>query len=357
MFRLMVLGGAALTALAQYSLPPGSMPKDSELVSAASIDQQTDRTAALQLLGRARENYQLRKSGHGYDLRVTFTVNSGGQTAHDGLWEMEDIFDPAQGLHWSANTSGYAITEISLSGTHYLEHTGDYIPLRLHEARAALFDPMPSAAATDNARIRSATVVFNGTELKCVLLSGPRGGGVSAGGRGWTEAEECIDPQSGLLRLQSQAPGRYFSYDYANGPGLEGRRFPRGVTVTEGGQKVTEIRVESLTAVSSADPQLFQPTAAMKAGGPAIVMGEAKKFLRSASAGRVPVRAAVDAVCIFGLVTPSGQLVEAHSLQPGNPDSQAALDDARKLRFPAATAAGAGVPQYFAFIIEQFVSH
>ena len=57
-----------------------------------------------------------------------------------------------------------------------------------------------------------------------------------AAGRGWEETEECIDPQSGLLQVHSEAPGRYAVYDYSNAPQLGGHRLPRSVTVTEAGR-------------------------------------------------------------------------------------------------------------------------
>lgn len=358
LLRFTAGGAVALGALAQQSLPPGPIPKDHfEVVTPANIDGHTDRSAVLQLLGRARENYLLRSGGQGYDLKVTFTVNSGGQTEYDGFWQMEDVFDPAQGFRWSANTSGYAITEISVNGMKYGEQTGNYIPLRLQEARAALFDPIPSATATDNATMRSATVFFNGAQLACALLSGSRGAATTVVGRRWAETEECIDPQSGLLRLQSLVPGRYFTYDYSNAPGMGGRGLPRSVTITEGGQTVTEIHVESLTALAGADSRLFQPTAGMKTSGPPIAMGDAKKIFRNASPGPFPPGAVAGAVCIFGLVTPSGQLVEAHSLQPQDPDSQAALDHARQMQFPHATTSSDGPQQHFVFMIEKFASH
>jgi hypothetical protein len=60
-------------------------------------------------------------------------------------------------------------------------------------------------------------------------------------------------------------------------------------------------------------------------------------------------------VCVFGLVNSAGQLVEAHSLQPSDPNSTAALKDARAIDFSAMTPAGAPLQQHFVFVIEKFV--
>jgi hypothetical protein len=64
----------------------------------------------------------------------------------------------------------------------------------------------------------------------------------------------------------------------------------------------------------------------------------------------------VRVVCVFGMVTPSGQLVEAHSLQPSDPNSQAAVEDARGINFAPSKPGKAPPRQHFVFVIEKFVS-
>src|SRR5579871_7013166 len=67
------------------------------------------RASALQLLERARSNYQLRNAGQAWDLKVRFAVDSRGATNFDGAWTMEDRFVPGRGLHWTAQSSaGYS---------------------------------------------------------------------------------------------------------------------------------------------------------------------------------------------------------------------------------------------------------
>src|SRR5581483_4661035 len=151
------------------------------------------------------------------DLKVSFTVDSGGQTAYDGAWKMEDVFDPKLGLRWTAQgPASYGITRISANGKTYGEDTASYVPLRLQEARAALFDPIPSAANLNRAVIRTSTATFNGLQLTCVLLAGSGRAATANTGRQWDETEECIDPASGRLQVHSQVPGRYYSYDYTD---------------------------------------------------------------------------------------------------------------------------------------------
>jgi hypothetical protein len=324
-----------------------------------AIDAHPNRTAVLQLLDAVRESYALRRAGRPYDLKVTFKVNSGGQTEYDGTWEMEDMFDPGLGFRWTAKASAsYAITGIFSNGMYYGEGAGDHIPLRLQEARAALFDPVSSSTNAARAAIRTSGATFNGKQLTCVLLSDPRSVETAPAGRRWDESEDCIDPQSGLLQLHSQVPGRYYAYDYTDAAHLGDHVLPRKVTVTESGQTVNEILVESLTDLPAADTGLFMPTEEMKARGQPIAMGAAQKILRVS--GQSPVAgaaaAAADAVCVFGVVTPGGQLVEAHSLQPADLNSQAAIEAAKQILFPHLTLPGARPAQHFVFVIEKFVT-
>lgn len=358
--RLIVAGGLSLAAFAQS--PPGRalIPDDPlEMVrgQVQTVDAPDSRAAVLELLGRARASHALRTAGRAYDLKVSFTVNSGGQTKYDGAWKMEDVFDPNQGFRWTASASGlYAITRISSHGMLYGEETADYIPLRLQEARAALFDPIPSVPNLTRASIRTSTVSFNGAQLICILLSGSRNAATAASGRHWNESEECINPQSGLLQLHSQVPGRYFAYDYANAPQLAGRVLPRKVSVTEAGRTITEISVDSLTELSAADPGLFVPTGEMQARGRPITMGRAQKLWRVSGGGSLPRGATARAVCVFGLVTSWGELVEAHPLQPSDPNSQAAIEATQKIGFSGTPSPSAHPQQYFVFVIERFAS-
>ena len=65
-----------------------------ELVTGSiqSVTSPDDREAIQKLLARARSNYALRTDGPGYDLKVSFKVDSGGQTQYDGAWQMEEIY-------------------------------------------------------------------------------------------------------------------------------------------------------------------------------------------------------------------------------------------------------------------------
>jgi hypothetical protein len=353
-------GSLSVAAFGQTALRMAPTPLDPlEIVTGQiqAADSPADRETALQLLSRARNNYALRNASQGFDLKVSFTVNSGGQTDYDGAWKIEEISDPELGLRWTATASaGYTTTHISSKGMTFGAGTASTIPLRLHEARAALFDPIPALGALNRAVIRTSTATFNGTQVTCVLLSGSESAVAATPGRRWEETEECIDPQSGLLRVHSQVPGRYYAYDYSNAPRLRGYVMPRKVAVAEAGKIVSAISVDSLTELPTADPSLFVPTAEMKEAGRAVGMAGAQKISRVLGPGTFQAGATARAVCVFGLVTSSGQLVEAHSLQPSDPNSQAALEAVKQMNFSRPVLPGTGPQQHFVFVIEKFVS-
>ena len=85
-------------------------------------------------------------------------------------------------------------------------------------------------------------------------------------------------------------------------------------------------------------------------------MGAAQKITRLV--GRNPNSADATAypVVVFGMVAPSGKLVEAHSLQPSDPNSQAAIEAARRIKFSTPAPRGQRPQQHFVFIIEKFVA-
>jgi hypothetical protein len=316
-----------------------------------------DREAILKLLARARSNYAVRSDGPGYDLKVSFAVESAGETQYDGGWEMQEIYAPGQGFRWTAKAAaGYAMTQISGDKFSYRQGSGDALPLRLHEARAALFGPIATQPFVDLDLIRTSTATLNGVELTCVLLSRGQRGGALASGRRWEESEDCIDPQAGLLKLHSLAPGRYEVYDYTGAPTIGGHMLPRKVTITEGSKTVMELHVDSWTELPAADPALFVPTADMIAGEPGIAMAEARKVSAFYKPGRIAPNSTIHPVCVFGLLTPSGQLIEAHSLQPSDPNSQAAVESAKHMDFRHLTSPGSRPEQRFVFITEKFVS-
>jgi hypothetical protein len=358
-----------LMALAGLLPAPGLCQHESQTVPVPSdplelatgpiqlVDTPEGRAAALKLFELARDNYRLQSAGLGYELKVSFLVDSGGHTQHDGAWKMEDTFAPGLGLRWTATSAaGYATTRIDANGLHYADGTSDGIPLALHEARGALLGAMGEPATVDRQLIRTSTATLNGVELTCILRSDLDHVPVAAPGRGWEEIEECIESQSGLLRMRSLVPGRYELFDYTDAEDFHGHILPRKVTIIEAGKQVVKLQVDSLKDLSEPDPTLFVPTEQMRASGPATVMAGAKRFSALHDRGSVTTGSTLQPVAVFGLLTPSGKIVDAHSLQPSDPRSEAAVKSAAALKLPDGTSPGGTPQQREVVVIEKFAS-
>lgn len=352
-----LLPSAAFCQNEPRAVPVPSDPLELATGPIQELDTPEGRAAALKLVEHARDNYRLPRAGRAYKLKVSFTADSAGQTHYDGPWEMEDTFAPELGHRWTATAAaGYSTTRIDSGSLHYAEGTEDVMPLVLHEARGALLGSMPDPERVDRQRIRTSSASYNGVSLTCVLISGPGKDPVPAEGRHWEETEECIDTQSGLLQVHSLVPGRYALYDYTNGLSFHGHNLPRRVTITEDGKPVIELRVDSLEDISAPNAALFVPTEQMRAMGPATVLAGAIKTPGSHRLGTVPPGSMVQILVIFGLLTPSGQLLEAHSLQPSDPRSEAAVKSAMAHHFSPWTPPGGTPLQREVFVFERFVS-
>lgn len=333
------------------------VPADPLELVTGPVQAPPDREGVLKFLENARDNFTLRSADEAYDLKVNFTADSLGQTNYDGAWEMEDVNVPKEGLRWTAKSSaGYTITRISSLGEVYAEGTANSIPLRLHEARGLLDNPLPSAAYASRGSIRTAQVELNGTTVTCLLLSQAKNPMNPPVGRGWDEAEECIDPQTGRLMLHSEAPGRYVVYDYSSPFQIGAHVLPRSITVNEAGRVASKIVVQSVSPVANVDPGSFYPTEAMRQAGPVISIKGAERIVRVHQQGHSSAGLSLHAVCIMGVITPTGQLAEAHSLQPNDPNSDTALKDAQAIDFTATIPRGGKPQQHFAFIIEKFLT-
>ena len=131
---------------------------------------------------------------------------------------------------------------------------------------------------------------------------------------------------------------------------------PQGVDLIKAEREKSKISVEKLEEVKAADPDQFAPTDEMRAKGRTVEMAAATKISRFHGQAPLISGMTIRPVCVFGMVTPTGHLVEAHSLQPSDPNSQAALEDAKQIDFSPTIRVGGPPRQHFVFVIEKFAS-
>lgn len=334
----------------QLSVPVPNDPMEVATGQIRVVDSPAERAQTIRMLNSARSRFHYRESGVPTDLKVSFTVSSGGVTQYDGAWEMEDMQEPGVGFRWAARTSGYSIDQIGNEGVVY----GDtaQIPLRLQQVRGSLFAPMWMPASMARALIRESNANYEGATLTCILLSG---GGNDPNspvpGRHWVETEECIDPQSGLLRIHSPAPGVYVVYDYSGAKAFERFMLPNKMTIYEAGSAVVEAQVGTVTQVQS-NPQMFVPTAQMKTKGAGAQMSPLMRFpvwVPGDHAG--PSRP----VLVMGLLTTTDKIQEAHVIETSDSSlNQKAIEYVTQMDYRPPTPPGMTPEQHIVIVNVHF---
>jgi len=325
LFSLLLIAVTSQLVFAQTPHVVASLPSDSlELATGSTMLLNTpeNRTTVLGLLERARQSVSelYAQGGPAFSLKVSFTA--GGQSSYTGAGQMEEIRYNRELWRWSARLGDYSQLRIFQNGIAYDEKTPGPIPLRIQMVRGTVIWPM--FRVRPGAAMRMAAGKWNGMDLMCALLSADERPSLSPGRR-WQEEEYCVDTKAGLLRIYSEAPGIYVTYDYDDALQFHGRVVARNITVNEDGSPVLQIHVDSLQDPGRPDPNLFTPTKEMLSHGPGIVLRPPVRFTDIAPP--VPGYAGtVLPVIIHAAIDRDGKVVEAESLQNSDPTlSNAAL--------------------------------
>jgi hypothetical protein len=306
------------------------VPSDpSELLTreAEVVNNRNQRAAALDLLAKARWNYSLQDSdGDPFIMKVSFTSN--GLASQEGDGTMEETWASPSAWQWNATFAG--TSQIRLVNSGEIFGNTDPVPLRVQMVRGALFWPIPQSTSQD--MVRSAKVEYEGKKITCLLLSGSVP--TDPAPRFWVETEYCVNPNSGLLQMWSEAPGIYTTYDYHDAINFHGHTIPRTITVSENRSTVLRIHVDSLADAGEVDPALFKPTPVMLVE-PSFTLAVPSRF-------PIPVdpdpasQAWIQPVIVHATIGDEfGEVLDAEALQTSDPKlAEAALDLVRSSVFP-----------------------
>jgi hypothetical protein len=338
-----LIAGLLVTAvgLAQ-NVPVAPMPADplepvnGGIVVPATPDQ---RLAAQQIIVKARDQYKLHAGGP-FDLKLTF--NATGRSRYEGTGTLEELFLGMNGSRWTAQIGNYTQTRIiGTMGLIYDDKPAGEIPMRLQQLREAVFSPI--YANPQSAFIRTATVIINNEELNCVLLTNSSAEPPTVQRRRWSETEWCVNAQSGLLRIASEAPGTYTVYDYTDSLRFHDLTLPRYIRVNEAGAAVLDIRLESVTDPASLDRQQLAPAAGMKTGP--VLQDAIHLFVpvHDGSRHRPTIMRQVVVHATFGA---NGRAIESELAETSDPTLvPAALDLANRYSYSVPTPPGGVVKQ------------
>jgi hypothetical protein len=295
--------------LAQTNPPP---PDPHEMVTREphTLSKPAERSAALDLLDRARQNYNLHDISTSYALKVSFETSGAAQ--HEGEGSMEELSDGRSHWRWMAKLQGSLVIRIGVNGRVYGTNPSELVPLRIQMIRAALHWPIVQNAGAS--AIRAADVERDGKAMSCLLLSSSIPPNPAP--RSWVENEYCIDPDTGLLQTWSEAPGIFAIYDYDGAAEFHGHMLPRQISIFEEGHIVVQARVESLEDSPSIDATLFQPTPQMVEGGGSFTLASPNRFPLRVDPSDAPTSTLFQPVIVHAILdAQDGRVLDAEVLQ------------------------------------------
>jgi hypothetical protein len=162
----------------------------------------------------------------------------------------------------------------------------------------------------------------------------------SVPGRRWVEVEYCVEPSTGLLRVYSEAPGIYAVYDYAEPLEFNGHVLPRRISVTEAGQNVLNVRLESIAEPAPADIAQLTPSPSLASAGPGHALSMPIRFPQF-TAAPASYKGDVHPVIIHAILDSDGRAIDQEPLQTSDSAlTEAAMDLVRNRNFAATLGTG-----------------
>jgi hypothetical protein len=315
--------------LAQTNPPPAD-PHEMVTHEPRTLTKPADRSAALDLLDRARENFNLHDISTPYALKVSFESNGGAQM--EGEWTMDELSDGGQHWRWTAQLGDLSVVRIGVDGRVYGTDSSEPIPLRVQLVRSALHWPITRNAGAS--AIRAADVERDGKTMSCLLLSASIPPNPAP--RSWVEREYCIDPATGLLQMWSEAPGIYAVYDYNGAARFHGHMLPRQISIFEDGRPAVQVRVESFEDAPNLDANVFKPTPEMADSGGSFMLASPSRFPMRVDPSDGPTSPFFQPVIVHVILdAQDGHALDAEALQNSDRDlSRAAMDLVRSTSFP-----------------------
>ena len=316
------------TIYAQTNPPPHDVH---EMVTREprTLTKPADRSAALDLLDRARQNYNLHDITTPYALKVSFETN--GSSLNEGVGMMEEQSDGGSHWRWMTQLQDSTVIRIGVDGRVYGTNPSEAVPLRVQMMRAALHWPIvrnPGMSA-----MRAAEIEHDGKQMTCLLLSGSIPPNPAP--RSWVENEYCIDAATGLLQMWSEAPGIYAVYDYDGAAEFHGHTFPRQLSIFEEGRLAVQARVESLEDAHDIDANLFKPTPEMVEASGSFTLASPNRFPMRVDPSDAPTSTFFQPVIVHAILdAQEGRVLDAEALQNSDRDlSRAAMELVRSTTF------------------------
>ena len=328
-FGLFAAFQICIPAILAQTNPPPADPHEMVTREPRTLTKPAERSAALDLLDRARQNLNLRDISTPYALKVSFETNGAAQMEGEGT--MEELSDGGAHWRWTAQLQDSLMVRIGADARVYGTNPSEPVPLRVQLVRSALHWPIVLNAGAS--AIRAADIKHDGKTTTCLLLSASIPPNPAP--RSWVEREYCIDPATGLLQMWSEAPGIYAIYDYSDDAPFHGRTLPRQISIFEDGRPAVQVRVESLEDAPNIDPTLFKPTPEMVDEGGSFTLASPNRFPMRVDPSDGPTSPFFQPVIVHAILdAQDGHALDAEVLQNSDRDlSRAAMDMVRSTSF------------------------
>lgn len=286
-----------------------------------------ERSAALELLDRARQNYTLYGPHQpAFNLKVSFT--SYGTSQYEGQGTMEETW-VGRADRWSARIGSAQVLRVIYGGQFFSDNPSGSIPMRVQMVRDALLWPVVNP--WPRVMLRATAVTIEGKAAMCVLTSGSMS--TADEPRHWVEKEYCVDPETGNMLVTSEAPGHFVFYDYTSSTEFQGHVVANDISIYEAGARVMKIHVDALTDASDVTPESLRPTPEMMAKGVSFGLSAPVKFPIRVYPPPGPVPTVIQPVFVHATVDRDGHVIEAETLQNSNSELAArALETVKNYR-------------------------
>ena len=306
------------TALFAQGIPWAAVPPDpNELVTgpAKVLTNPQERSAALELIDRARQNYTFYgQHAPPFTMKVSFVSTGGSQ--YEGQGSMEETWLRMGADRWSAKIGSMDTLRVINGYGFWSDNPSASIPMRVHMVRDALLWPVQNLMP--RVSMRAAAATLNGKALMCVLTSGFNGNVDQP--RQWMEKEYCLEPQTGNLAIWSEAPGHYAVYDYTATTEFNGHIVANDISIYEAGSRVLQIHVDGISDASGVKAETMQPTPDLTAKGPSFGLSGPEMFLMMASQPPGIKPTLIQPVVVHATLDHGGHVIEAEALQNSNPE-------------------------------------
>src|ERR1700722_4760126 len=193
LFGPFVFSLLCIPAIFAQTNPPPRDPHELVTRAPRTLSKPADRGAALDLLGRARENFNLDALTTPYALKVSFDASGATQNERPGT--MEGLSDGPSHWRWTAQLQNSQVIRIGADNRVYGTNPSEPVPLRVQLVRSVLLRPI--VQSPQKFMIRAADVEHGGEPVTCMLLSYSLPPNPAP--RSWVEREDCIDSATGLF--------------------------------------------------------------------------------------------------------------------------------------------------------------